>query len=201
MSSNTDRTSTHSSQGRLVVISGPSGAGKSSVVKALIANCPLPLVLSVSATTRPPRPGEVHGRDYWFLTSDDFDRRRRAGEFLECFEVFRSGYWYGTLRDEVTAGLNRGNWVVLEIDIQGAREIMGQFPDCISIFLDAGSMAELERRLVDRRTETAEAIQRRLAVAREEIAQSDCFQHRLSNRDLDATIAAVCSILLNHKSC
>ena len=86
----------------MVIISGPSGAGKTTIVKRLLETCPLPLILSVSATTRAPRPGEQDGIDYWFLTDDDFQRRRQQGEFLECFEVFGRGHWYGTLRETVS---------------------------------------------------------------------------------------------------
>src|SRR5688572_14577866 len=94
--------------GRLVVISGPSGAGKSTVVRRLLAECPLPLVLSVSATTRKARPGEVDGVNYFFLSREEFSRRREAGEFLECKEVFGRGDWYGTLQSQVSAGLAAG---------------------------------------------------------------------------------------------
>src|SRR5687767_7450301 len=107
-------------EGKLAIISGPSGAGKSTVVKQLLATCPLPLELSVSATTRDPRPGEQAGIDYHFLTREEFARRRAAGEFLECKEVFGRGDWYGTLHNVVTAGLAAGKWVILEIDVEGA---------------------------------------------------------------------------------
>ena len=108
---------------------------------------------SVSATTRPPRPGESDGVDYHFLTPDEFERRRRAGEFIECFQVFDSGYWYGTLRSEAMAGLRAGKWVVLNIDVQGGMAVMEQFPDAVTIFVRPGSMEELERRLRGRDTE------------------------------------------------
>ena len=90
--------------GRMIVISGPSGAGKSTVVRELLKGCSLPLTLSVSATTRAPRAGEVHEQDYYFLPRDEFDRRRRAGEFLECKEVYGRGDWYGTMQSQVAAG-------------------------------------------------------------------------------------------------
>ena len=134
-------------RGRLVIISGPSGAGKTTLVRLLLQTCRLPLQRSVSATTRAPRPGEVHGIDYHFLTAEDFQRRRARGEFLECFEVFASGQWYGTLRDEVEAGLAQGKWVVLEIDVQGMQAVVAQHPEAITIFVRPASLAELERRL------------------------------------------------------
>ena len=107
-------------KGKLVIISGPAGAGKSTVVRRLVEQCNLPLTLSISATTRQPRPSERDGVDYHFLTLADFDRRRQQGDFLECKEVFGLGYWYGTLRSAVTTGLNAGKWVILEIDVEGA---------------------------------------------------------------------------------
>ena len=102
---------------------------------------------SVSATTRPPRPGETDGVDYHFLTPEEFDRRRRNGEFIECYQVFEEDDWYGTLRSEVDAGLRAGKWVVLNIDVHGAMAVMEQFPDAITIFVRPGSVEELERRL------------------------------------------------------
>jgi len=109
-----------SEHGRLVVISGPSGAGKTTLVERVFQKCPLPLVRSVSATTRPPRRGETNGVDYHFLSPEEFQARKNRGEFLECFEVFGRGYWYGTLSSEVATGLAAGKWVVLNIDVNGA---------------------------------------------------------------------------------
>src|SRR5687768_5699357 len=103
--------------GRLVVISGPSGAGKSTLLKQLFGRNPR-LKASVSATTRQPRPGEAEGVDYHFLTAEEFQRRKTAGEFLEACEVFGSGHWYGTLESEVAPSLREGKWVVLEIDVE-----------------------------------------------------------------------------------
>ena len=108
-----------SNAGKLVILSGPSGAGKSTVVRELLATCPLPLELSVSATTRLPRAGERDGVDYHFLSREEFALRRERGEFLECKEVFGRGDWYGTLAAPVTAGLRAGKWVLLEIDVEG----------------------------------------------------------------------------------
>ena len=141
-----------SAEGRLIVISGPSGVGKTTVMRQLFAQCPR-LVASVSATTRPPRPDEQDGRDYHFLSPEEFDRRRQAGDFLECCEVFGRGYWYGTLKSEVTPRLAAGKWVVLEIDVQGTLAVLSQFPDAETIFIRPESLAELERRLRGRGTE------------------------------------------------
>ncbi len=144
-------------QGRLIIISGPSGAGKSTVVRHLLQECDLPLTLSISATTRPPRVGEQDGNDYFFMDQDEFDRRREAGEFLESKEVFGLGYWYGTLRQQVASGLSQGRWVILEIDVQGALAVLDQQDlDPITVFIHPGGMEELEQRLRNRETESEE---------------------------------------------
>lgn len=184
--------------GRLIIISGPSGAGKSSVVKTLMSRTTLPLELSVSATTRAPRAGEVEGRDYYFLTKDDFAKRRENHEFLECKEVFGRGDWYGTLNAGVRSGLERGKWLILEIDVQGALSILDRRKDPITIFVHPGSMEELENRLRARGTETEQAIQRRLEVAREEMANRHRYRHQVVNHDLDEAVAEIENLLLQY---
>jgi guanylate kinase len=180
--------------GRLVVISGPSGAGKTTLVKRVF-ECSPQLVAGVSATTRPPRPTEQDGLDYHFLSPAEFERRRQAGDFLESFEVFGHGYWYGTLESEVTPSLARGKWVVLEIDVQGTLAVLKRYPDAITIFVRPGSMEELERRLRNRGTESGGAIQRRLEVARRELACADTYQHQVLNDDIDRAVQEICDIL------
>ncbi len=179
----------------MVIISGPSGAGKTTIVKRLLERCTLPLTLSVSATTRAPRPGEQHGVDYWFLSDDDFQQRRHAGEFLECFEVFGHGHWYGTLRESVTSSLQVGKWVVLEIDVQGMKSVVAQFPDAISFFVRPTSLNELERRLRGRGTETETTIQRRLEVARREWEFKEQYRYDVVNERVDETAEAICRLL------
>lgn len=181
-----------------MIISGPAGAGKSTVVRRLVEECDLPLRLSVSATTRPPRPGEENGVDYHFLTPEQFDRRRKAGEFLEYKEVFGLGHWYGTLRSEVTTGLNEGKWVILEIDVQGALTAIEQYPEAITVFLHSGSLEELERRLRGRKTESEESIQRRLAVARQELELIDRYRHEVVNHDVRQAVQDTCDILTGY---
>ncbi len=186
-------------RGRLVIISGPSGAGKTTLVRRLFQSCPLlPLQRSVSATTRAARPGEQHAVDYYFLTAADFQQRQARNEFLECFEVFACGQWYGTLRDEVETGLAQGKWVVLEIDVQGMQAVVAQYPDAITIFVRPASLAELERRLRGRGTETEAKIQRRLEVARHEWGFKDQYTHDIVNDSLDAAAAKVCQVLAQY---
>jgi guanylate kinase len=182
-------------QGRVVVVSGPSGAGKTSVMRRVFAACRVPLVRSVSATTRPPRPTEIDGVDYYFLTNEEFHARRERGDFIECFEVFGQTYWYGTLRSEVVSGLTDGKWVVLEIDVAGALAVMGLFADAVTIFLRPSSRKELERRLRGRGTESADAVRRRLAQADHELAQAGHYRYQVINDDMDQAVRDICGIL------
>lgn len=181
--------------GRLVILSGPSGAGKSTVVRELIAQCSLPLVLSVSATTRAPRPGEVNGFDYHFLSHEEFARRRESGQFLECKEVFGRGDWYGTLRQVVDEGLSCGKWVILEIDVQGALSVMQQCENTVSLFVHPGSTEELERRLRRRGTETEASINRRLQVASEEMKSAHRYDYIVINEEVSRTVQEICQLL------
>jgi guanylate kinase len=182
----------------LIIISGPSGSGKSTIVAQLIETCPLPLELSVSATTRPPRPGETHGKHYWFLSPEEFQAKRTQGEFLECKEVFGRGFWYGTLKNAVSSGLSAGKWIILEIDVQGALAVLDYDPKVITIFIDPGSMEQLERRLRDRGTETEEAIERRLHVAREEMKLKHHYRHSVTNNNLGDAVSEVCRLLCQY---
>ena len=185
--------------GKLVIISGPSGSGKSTVVRRLLAESELPLVLSISATTRPPRVGEENGREYFFMTDDEFQARRRSGEFLECKEVFGRGYWYGTLRNTVSTGLDQGKWVLLEIDVQGALAVLQDYPQAITIFVHPGSVAELEKRLRNRGTESQESIQRRLDVAAEELALRHHYTHEVINEEIQTTVQQLCKLLVQYQ--
>jgi guanylate kinase len=181
--------------GKLIVISGPSGAGKTTLLKRLYAATPVALLTSVSATTRAPRPGEADGIDYHFLTKDEFARRRERGEFLECFEVYHRGDWYGTLKSEVAPRLAAGKWVVLEIDVQGTLAVLDHYPNAVTIFVRPSSLAELERRLRDRGTESEAAIERRLEVARRELASADRYRYQVVNDNVEAALKQLRDIL------
>lgn len=185
----------HTARGRVVIVSGPSGAGKTTVLRGVFQRACVPLVASVSATTRQPRPGERDGVDYHFLSNGEFAARRAGGEFLESFEVFGKGCWYGTLRSEVDAGLAAGKWVVLEIDVQGALVVMQQYADAISIFLCPSSPAELAHRLRKRGTESEEVVARRLAQAEQELTFANRYRHRVANDDVEQAVSEICGIL------
>ena len=179
----------------LIVLSGPSGVGKSTVLKRLLARHADGLRLSISATTRSPRPGEADGVDYYFLSEQDFARRRESGEFLECCEVFGRGHWYGTLLEEVRPSRGDGKWVVLDIDVDGAEKVRRQIPGVLTIFLRPSSDEELERRLRGRGTESHEAIARRLEVARRELAHADSYQYQVVNDVVDRAVDEISKIL------
>jgi guanylate kinase len=181
--------------GKLIVISGPSGSGKTTVVSRLLQLEADRLVLSVSATTRPPRDGERDGVNYHFLSAEEFERRRAQGDFLECAEVY-PGLWYGTLRQAVAPSLAGGKSVVLEIDVQGRASVAEQYPDAITIFIHPPSLETLEHRLRGRRSETEASLQRRLAVARREIAAAGQYQYQITNDDVDETVETIRDILL-----
>jgi guanylate kinase len=180
---------------KIVIVSGPSGVGKTTVMREVFRQSRLPLRRSVSATTREPRPDEIDGKDYYFLTDDEFKARRERGDFLESFQVFGKDHWYGTPWSEIEAGFRDGKWVVLEIDVQGALKAMERFPEAVSIFIHPGSMEELERRLRGRGTETEEVVRRRLDRAREEFACAPQYRHQVYNRRVEQTAAEIDNIL------
>jgi guanylate kinase len=180
--------------GRLVVISGPSGVGKTTLLRRLLATFP-ELVPSVSATTRPPRKGEQDGLDYHFLSVEEFERRREAGEFLECCRVYGRQHWYGTLVLEVAPRLEAGKWVVLEIDVEGTLSILEKFPEAVTIFVEPSHPDQLLERLRGRGTESPEAMARRLEVARRELLEAHRYRHRVVNEDVDRALERVQGIL------
>ena len=183
------------SPSRVVVVSGPSGVGKTSVMRRVYESCRVPLVRNISATTRPPRPDEIAGVDYHFLSNGEFEKRIKRGDFLECCQVFARSYWYGTLASEVATGLNAGKWVVLEIDVQGAMAVLARYADALTIFLRPSSRNVLETRLRNRGTESEEAIRRRLAQADHELILASRYQHQIINDDMDQAVRDICAIL------
>ena len=180
------------STGRLHVISAPSGAGKTSLVKALLAARP-ELVGSVSHTTRTPRPHEVDGRDYHFVSGAEFARLAVAGAFLEHARVFDNQY--GTGREQVAAQLAAGRNVLLEIDWQGARQIRASAPDCVSIFILPPSRAALEERLRARGTDSDAIIARRLADAAADMSQCLEFDYAIVNDRFEQAVAELLAII------
>ena len=167
--------------GKVFVITGPSGVGKGTLIERLLERIP-ELELSVSATTRGPRPAEVDGRDYHFLTPEEFDRRAGADDFLE--HATYSGNRYGTLREEVERRLAEGRSVVLEIEVQGARQVRETMPEAVQIFIAPPSPDVLRERLEGRGTDSAEAIEERLRTAETELAAREEFPHVVVNGDL-----------------
>ena len=177
------------SNGRLLMIAAPSGAGKSSLVNAFLARHP-EWALSISTTTRPPRPAEQHGREYFFTTKEDFARQRDAGAFLEWAQVH--GNFYGTSRDWIEAQRTARRNIILEIDWQGAQQIRKRFEGeqhaPKSVFILPPSLAELEARLRGRGQDTEEVIQRRLAVAADEMSHAREFDYVIINQDFSAAL-------------
>lgn len=169
-------------RGRLIVVSGPSGAGKSTLIRESLEAVP-ELAYSVSATTRAARPGEVPGRDYVFLSREEFERWISEGKFLEWAEY--SHNLYGTPEEKVEELLEAGRSVILEIELQGARQVREKRPDAAMVFVRAPSLEETRRRLSGRATETAEAVETRLATAVGEVAARDEFDFEVVNGERD----------------
>ena len=179
-------------RGRLIVLAAPSGAGKTTLVHALLRRIP-DLVFSVSYTTRAPRAGEREGHDYFFISTDEFKRMVEAGAFLEHAQVF--DHWYGTGVERVNEALARGQSVLLEIDWQGARQVKSRSPAACTVFILPPSLAELERRLRGRGTDSAERIQRRLRDALGDISHWSEFDYAVVNEDVDAATDALAAIV------
>ncbi|HVF02826.1 MAG TPA: guanylate kinase [Rubrobacteraceae bacterium] len=169
-------------RGRLIVVSGPSGAGKSTLIRQALDAIP-ELAYSVSATTRKPREGEVNGRDYIFLTREEFEKWIEEGRFLEWAEY--SGNLYGTPEYRVEEFLRSGLSVILEIELQGARKVQDKRPDAVMVFVRAPSLEETRKRLMGRATEDSEAMEARMTTALTEVAAREEFDHEIVNGDRD----------------
>ncbi len=167
-------------RGRLIVVSGPSGAGKSTLIRAALAAVP-ELAYSVSATTRKPRAGEVDGKDYIFLTREEFERWIEEGRFLEWAEY--SGNLYGTPERRVEEFLESGRSVILEIELQGARQVKKRRPDAVMVFVRAPTLEETRKRLTGRATEDSEAVERRMTTALKEVEARKEFDYEVVNAE------------------
>ena len=168
--------------GRLIVFTGPSGVGKGTLLRSLRQRYPS-LEVSISATTRKPRPGETHGKDYFFLQRDEFLAMVNQGEFLEWAEF--AGNLYGTPKAPLAQQIDRGSWVILEIELEGARQVRETFPKALQLFVLPPSLAELEQRIRQRGQDDDDAIQRRLKRAKVEIAAASEFDVQIINDDLE----------------
>lgn len=181
-------------RGRLIVVSGPSGAGKSTLIRASLDGVPQ-LAYSVSATTRKPREGEVDGRDYIFLTRDEFEDWIEVGRFLEWAEY--SSNLYGTPEHRVNELLDQGYSVILEIELQGARKVRQKRPDAVMVFVRTPSLEETRRRLEGRATETSEALESRMETAVKEVAARDEFDYEIINGDPGRAREDMISLMTN----
>ncbi len=184
------------SQGTLYIVSAPSGAGKTSMVKALLERLP-GVVVSVSHTTRAPRPGEQDGADYHFIDKAGFERLVEAGEFLEYAQVFDN--YYGTRRATVEAELDAGRDVILEIDWQGARQVAAAMPESVKVFILPPSAAALRERLTARGQDSAEVIERRMRDAIAEMSHYDEYHYLIFNDDFDTAVDELRAVFLSRR--
>ena len=183
--------------GKLFVVTAPSGAGKSSLINALLKEDPA-LKLSISYTTRSPRPGEQNGREYHFVDEPAFLAMRERGEFLESAEVH--GNRYGTSKRVILEALASGQDLLLEIDWQGAQQVRKLYPDAVGIFILPPSVEELERRMRSRAQDSEAVIRRRLDSAREELAHQGEFKYAIINKDFDAARRQLAEIIRNERT-
>lgn len=184
-------------QGLFTIISGPSGAGKGSVCEKLVLH-DSNFLLSVSATTRAQRPHEVDGKDYFFLTKEEFESKIKNDEFLE-YAIVHSDQYYGTPKDKILDYLSQGIDVILEIDINGALQVKNKFPQALFIFILPPSMKELRKRLIKRGTETKDKILERFKTAYKEINEIAKYNYVVINDDLDLAVHKVTSIVIAEK--
>lgn len=183
-------------RGRLFIVSAPSGAGKSTLCRAVKSRYPQ-LTYSISFTTRPPRPGDVDGEDYHFIGKQEFEKRIRQGEWAEWAVVH--GHYYGTSARELERSLKSGRPVLLDIDVDGTRQILEHFPASITIFILPPSMTELERRLIKRGTDDMSAIRKRLSNAEKEIARKHRYRYIIVNEVLSEAVEEFCAIIEKHQ--
>ena len=178
--------------GMLIILSGPSGSGKGTIIKRLLLERD-DTVLSISATTRKPRPGEEDGKHYYFHTREEFEDLIRRGALLEYAEY--NGNYYGTPEDPIKEWLNNGKNVILEIEVQGAEEVMNHRSDLVSVFITIPSMKELERRLRDRGTENEDTIRGRMKVARRELTRAFRYDYVVLNDEVELAVNRIHTII------
>lgn len=183
--------------GKIYVISAPSGTGKTTIIKRIKEIRP-EIRFSISAATRNPRGIEVNGKDYYFLSKDDFMKKVEAGEFVEWEEVF--GNYYGTLKSELVDTVEKGEDVILEIDVKGALNIKQQFPESVLVFLLPPSIEELVARLTGRNTEKQEELEKRIARAELEFSFREQFDHCVVNNDLEECVNEVLELISKPKT-
>lgn len=179
-------------QGMLIVLSGPSGSGKGTIIKRLLQERD-DTVLSISVTTRSPRPGEQDGVHYFFRTREEFEALIRENRLLEYAEY--NGNYYGTPEDAIKGWLSEGKNVLLEIEVQGAEQVLNHRSDCVSIFITIPSIAELERRLRDRGTETEDKILGRMAVAKRELGRAFRYDYVVLNDEVEEAVGRIHTII------
>ncbi|MBF0225043.1 MAG: guanylate kinase [Desulfobacterales bacterium] len=179
-------------QGRLFIISAPSGAGKSTLIKAILKDFPL-IKYSISHTTRKPRKGENEGIEYFFIGKEEFKKMIEKNLWAEWAEVHDN--YYGTSIKYIEDNINSGTNILLDLDVQGAINLMKKYPDSITIFIMPPSMEELKRRLESRGTDTPETIAKRLFNAKEEISHKDLYSHIIINDDLNESIKKITSVV------
>lgn len=182
-------------KGKIILISGPSGVGKKTILDEILNNKNLNIVYSISATTRPKRHNEIHGKDYYFLSRNEFENGINQGDFLEYAEF--CGNYYGTPKQKIFEQLNQGKNVLLEIETLGAKNIMQQFDKdkIISVFLIPPSLDILRQRLINRGTETLETIDKRVQKASDELKYQDMYQNVVVNDDVNQTIKEITKII------
>ena len=173
---------------QIIIISGPSGTGKNTIISALIDKG-FPLEHSVSTTTRTPRSNEIHGKNYYFCDKNEFEEQINKNKFLEYALVLDT--YYGTTKDEIHRIQSKGNIPILDIDIQGHKQIKEKYPEVLSIFVMPPSLRELQKRLINRKSESSEQIEKRLKLAEKEMQRKQDYDHIVVNKELEQAIKEV----------